>query len=1378
MQIDNPNRDIKVIEWISATKKKIHTVSDVFQDDKIKVAIQKISNFFKENIYAWSIDELYSIEFTTSLQIPHINPFKISSIPKKAPKAFTHDIRTGLFMLDEINIVRRSKLPTTIDHRYYFYKESDSIQNIEQNLIDLSKEDPSKVASTVITRFSMSGVIDMTHSIKYIYENLTDTHTGVDCAVWVFDTLNKKYNIVSDWREKEIPLELIEDTPYRSECLLLINKINKTKGYYVVKIDNEGNIILNIYTSIRQRYSIDNIATLVKSIKDIIKNITGYKDDILLYENYIKSQVAINSPNFDMKHFKKQLTGFKNFVVVNSNQHNIMTYKRTSIDDSVDMDEGTYIQNMLDQGLSVSEILQRLKDQYGDSKSDEELIDIIHNLGDTDNDNTQTGKRVKLVKDKAMFKISYNNETNLVVFDIENIPNIIELGFMIFWMSRLCNSTRVFSPKKQSSKSSSKSSSDNSFTYENVNVQENNNNDTMNSNSSLSSIGSLQSSDSIQGGGRKQIVILQNLDQNMFANNYARHCMNTRQPMGMKNEAFQKYIDRVDNHIVVGNNTYFCPRWWCPDSEIPLKDPTKEKCIIKDEKPINLYEKHTTALKDPNVPKNVKMNNKHNQPCCYTKENEDKIKENSTSKVDKTNYILTLSEHVPQGRYGKLPDEILQFFGDKNMSGTQCAVTIKNTLCAFRKGISLDPYERDIVDVLGNLLEKTRKQFINDIINKIDIIDFITLENGEVLREFVKITIKNNSVKSFKATDYIPNIVNFPEEIKRLLLKALFNYLKFLKNSNIRSPHYLYSIVSIVFEKIMYVWKHRNNVSHMICPMFSSYTDIEIMTGKSESEQSSLFVLDNNDVYEPIVMKSKLTEVSKLPNTSIQLQHLNKVRNLCTTNQNIHALNSVKSYVAFNKNKKYSINTILLNSDLTVNTLQLQNNIYIVLFDSISPIALKELIAVTKCSSVVMYDDQILNKTNFSSSQEDIDEQILNKTNFSSTQEDIDEQTLAKLAELKFKVSKELHFQYLENSILFCNSYNLISEKANSRKLLEMAKYIYLNADIRNKDWRKELFTKFTKEHKNKLSQQDFAKFNIMLEEQEQYSDNVKKWYDSINVYNNFMSTDIQENHDGTRIEFSNKALSELLQDRKKSRIVTFRLDKNTETSDLDDQLSDIDLVKGNRVDLPSKWKVHKLTYVNSMDYDNNKSLYTLFEKLKTITKYNNSLNDVKKRRDNNIYLLMGSKIGIEQMIFVLNYKDIFIELLKTNNTITNQQLVDKIYTNRNKLLDTDKLIEKLHAGHYDIQACADLLNVVFIIIRHRAVHDTIKPTKRGSVSNLMATCDVYIYDHTSYLSQPLVVLFVDYSRYYFVEYFKQMDEAPKFLKDIADLKIKQEQEK
>ena len=51
-----------------------------------------------------------------------------------------------------------------------------------------------------------------------------------------------------------------------------------------------------------------------------------------------------------------------------------------------------------------------------------------------------------------------------------------------------------------------------------------------------------------------------------------------------------------------------------------------------------------------------------------------------------------------------------------------------------------------------------------------------------------------------------------------------------------------------------------------------------------------------------------------------------------------------------------------------------------------------------------------------------------------------------------------------------------------------MAKYIYLNADIRNKDWRKELFTKFTKEHKNKLSQQDFAKFNIMLEEQEQYS--------------------------------------------------------------------------------------------------------------------------------------------------------------------------------------------------------------------------------------------------------------------------------------------------
>ena len=1368
MQIDNPNREIKVTEWISNNTQKIHVLTDIFQDDKIKIAIQKISNFFNENIYAWSTDDQYSIEFVTSIPLPHINPFKITSVYKKASKTISHDIRTGLFMLNEINVVRRSKLPTGVDHRYYFYKEENTVQNIEQNLIDLSKEEPSNIVSTFITRFSMNGEISMNHSIKYIYENLLEANTIVDCAVWVFDTLNRKYNIVSNWREKEIPLELIEDTPYRTECLLLINKINNTKGYYIVKIDNDGNIILNIHTFIRQKYSIENIASLIKSIKDLIKDITGYKHEIALYENYIKSQVAINSPNFNIKHFKKQLTGFNNFVVVNSNQHNIMTYKRTSIDDNVDMDEGSYIQNMLDQGMTTIEILNRLRDQYSDTKTDEELIDIINNLGDNDNQNISHNiKRIQLIKDKTMFKMSYNNDTNLVVFDIENIPNVLELGYMLFWISRLCNSTRLFSQTNEfkiksssksssnsSSMSSSKSSSDQQFQYENVNQPSQVNSNT--SNSSLSSIGSDQSS--VEGGGRKQIVILQNLDQNMFGKNYARHCLNTRQPIGMKNEEFQKYIDRVDNHIVVGNNTYFCPRWWCPDSEIPIKDTSKEKCPMKDEKPINLYEKHTTALKDPNIAKHVKMNNKHNQPCCYTKEIEDKQENTSISNIDKTNYVLTLSEHVPQGRYGKLPDEILQFFNDSSSTGTQCAVTIKNSLCAFRKGLQLDPYERDIIDILSHLLEKTRKQFINDIINKIDIIDFISLENGEILREFVKITIKNNSTKGLKATEYIPEMVKFPDNINKLILKALFNYLKFLKNSRVRSPHYLYSIVSIVFEKILYIWKHRNNVSHMICPMFSAYSDIEKMTGKTDSEQSSLFVLDNNNVYEPIVMKSKLTELSKLPNTSLHLQHFNKIRNVCTHNKNAHVLNSIKTYIAFNKNKKCNIETILLNSDLTVNTLQLQNNIYILLPDFVSPISLKELIHITKCSSIVMYDDQ------------------MNRSSSEKKTEQIDEQTISKFIELKFKMSTTLEFQYLDNSILFYNSQPLFSEKYNTTKIAEMAKYIYVNANLKEKDWRKKLSAQFQKEFN--VSNEYIAKFNILLEEQEQYSDDIKKWYDTINIKNNFMTTDIVENNDGSRLVFSNKALPELLNEKTQIRIKMHKLDSNDKHNELNDELSDIDLVKGNMIDLPSKWKAYKLTYVNSIDYDHNKSLYTLFDKLKTITKYNNSLKDIRKRRDRNIYLLMGSKIGIEQLIVISNYKDTFCELLNIPNTITNHPLIHKIYTNRNKLIDTDKVIDKLQAGHYDIEAAATLLNVVFIIIRHRAVHDTIKPTKRGSVSNLMATCDVYMYDHNSYLSQPLVVLFVDYSRYYFVSYFKQMDDAPKFMKDIADLKIKQEQKK
>ena len=62
---------------------------------------------------------------------------------------------------------------------------------------------------------------------------------------------------------------------------------------------------------------------------------------------------------------------------------------------------------------------------------------------------------------------------------------------------------------------------------------------------------------------------------------YAKSCGSNRQPMGLSNTKFAKYKANanqyVDNYLTIGENTYFCPRYWCPTSEHPIKNAT-DKC--------------------------------------------------------------------------------------------------------------------------------------------------------------------------------------------------------------------------------------------------------------------------------------------------------------------------------------------------------------------------------------------------------------------------------------------------------------------------------------------------------------------------------------------------------------------------------------------------------------------------------------------------------------------------------------------------------------------------------------------------------------------------------------------------------------------------------
>ena len=80
----NPNKKVKIIEWITSEKKVIHYIDNIYQDDKINEAIKKIYNFFNTtDIYIWDIDNKNSIEFKTNIDQPTINPFLYKKKEKK-----------------------------------------------------------------------------------------------------------------------------------------------------------------------------------------------------------------------------------------------------------------------------------------------------------------------------------------------------------------------------------------------------------------------------------------------------------------------------------------------------------------------------------------------------------------------------------------------------------------------------------------------------------------------------------------------------------------------------------------------------------------------------------------------------------------------------------------------------------------------------------------------------------------------------------------------------------------------------------------------------------------------------------------------------------------------------------------------------------------------------------------------------------------------------------------------------------------------------------------------------------------------------------------------------------------------------------------------
>jgi hypothetical protein len=147
--------------------------------------------------------------------------------------------------------------------------------------------------------------------------------------------------------------------------------------------------------------------------------------------------------------------------------------------------------------------------------------------------------------------------------------------------------------------------------------------------------------------------------------------------------------------------------------------------------------------------------------------------------------------------------------------------------------------------------------FIEYIENNLDILKFLSLENGNVFKDFADtepivpelnkelyveflIFIKKTNNKSLKIPDIDDNTIKSLYQKSRLLYiyKSYKKFIKYLKTeeSSADIVHYLYTLVAILYNKLIVLWDveigHPNNDVSIVCPRYSTINDLLLYLGK------------------------------------------------------------------------------------------------------------------------------------------------------------------------------------------------------------------------------------------------------------------------------------------------------------------------------------------------------------------------------------------------------------------------------------------------------------------------------------------------------------------------------------------------------------------
>jgi hypothetical protein len=1061
---------VKVFRWISDTSYKVYvfdtnpnTVYDkstivmkynIYQDDNIEYAATKIAYYISKTddtiklpFYVWKKQKplLFEID-KPKWKGYHVNPFKSKDRnAEELKEPIVYKYTRGIFDLEHLNIVFFSDFNEK--NKYYFTDYKTSLPNFmkrEQVMAELYKKDVvhTKLASEIYHRIDLHERMKEPIILSNLFHSL---HTTKE--VQLIQLMNDNFRFMYKlYKKHKLPEKFLAnvfniDKTQHQNCINIFSVM--TSGTYgKITIDNKGFITLSYILDLRSSVNWNDLVNNKKTLSVYVKNFA--KQKIQFKENNIKVNLYYNIDNSSFAVLSKKIGEYIDIfhVLRLQNEKNknkiVCVYKRSNNYNKDPINLNEYIKSRLDMGIN-----------------DKELIQELINLGISDNDADN------LVKNEiaALNAIKYNDleqklkieNTGTIVMiekykegyivDISNCPSKTELNNLIYWLTRIIETTRkivkkeaaqpiilpVIYDNKNSSHSSANSHKSHSSRSEDDNI----------GNVDLD-LGS--DDDFFQGGalGKEKhgyfMNMLKQADKELFTENYARNkCQAAFQPLVLSKEEKDNLekkdlLKYFDNIIEYGSkphikNYYTCPRLWCPVSKIPLdysqENPT---CPLENEEPMKLF-----WNKDKTKPRFVKLTkadeNGASVPCCFKKEAKAKAvktkdkaanvpmnpintiiqkeqnKEKSSSKtvnadIDKEeNYIMNKTAPIPIGRYGLVPESLFKLLFP-NVNFALCSKTLNKTQkCLARRGIQHKTVKKSsnkdsILYALAYSLGFEDKQaLVKDIKKRLDIVTFLSLENGHVCKDFLDthpiIPEKNRKLCQRLTDAFKANKLFDMKEIRcktpshnlsRILnvFKAYTKFLDYLSSNDYPSEkgvYYLFSLTSILYDALLIIWEKTDNDIKIVCPLYTSFADI--LAGL-QTNTKTVMILKDKSYYEPLELKlrneegDRLLNLNDYPNVKQIISECNKLSQTQSVARNkiIQNLSLLQQYAetqVYKARDVFDIEKVVINDDLTINKFILHSNI--ILKTPVVPISLlPTLIDTIGIKQIVFYDD-IVGKT-------------------------------------------------------------------------------------------------------------------------------------------------------------------------------------------------------------------------------------------------------------------------------------------------------------------------------------------------------------------------------------------------------------------------------